>query len=302
MSPITGILLKIASVFLMTAMSALVKYASDTVPPGEAVFFRSLFAFPPLLIWLAMRRELAVGLKTERPVGHLWRGLVGGTAMGLMFLGLSFLPLPEVTAIFYATPIFVTIFAAMFLGEPVRVFRVITVLTGLAGVLVVMQPRLTALNGGGDLGMAFGALAVFTATVFAALAQITVRHLTKTEHIAAIVFYFTATTTALSLLTLPFGWVMPEGPVLWALIGAGLLGGAGQILLTASYRHADAAVIASFEFISIVLAIIVGYVAFSDIPTTQMIIGAVLVVISGLALAWREHRLKIAQAKVKLVR
>ncbi|MBE3638741.1 DMT family transporter [Mangrovicoccus algicola] len=302
MSPITGILLKIASVFLMTAMSALIKYASDTVPPGEAVFFRSLFAFPPLLVWLAMRGELRHGLRTDRPLGHLWRGLVGGTAMGLMFLGLSFLPLPEVTAIFYATPIFVTIFAAMFLGEPVRAFRVATVVTGLAGVLVVMQPRLTALNGGGDLGMALGALAVFTATVFAAMAQITVRHLTKTEHIAAIVFYFTATTTALSLLTLPFGWVMPQGPVLWALIGAGLLGGVGQILLTASYRHADAAVIASFEFISIVLAILVGYAVFAEIPTVQMMIGAALVVASGLALAWREHRLKIAQAKVKLVR
>ena len=302
MSPITGILLKIGSVILMTVMSALIKYASDTVPPGESVFFRSLFAFPPLLLWLALRGELRVGLKTDRPVGHLWRGLVGGMAMGLMFLGLTFLPLPEVTAIFYATPIFVTIFAAMFLGEPVRLFRVVTVLIGLAGVLVVMQPRLTALDGGGDLGMALGALAVFTATVFAAMAQITVRHLTKTEHIAAIVFYFTATTTLLSLLTLPFGWVMPEPPVLWALIAAGLLGGAGQILLTASYRHADAAVIASFEFISIVLAIVVGYVVFADVPTVQMIVGAVLVVASGLALAWREHRLKIAQAKVKLVR
>ncbi|WP_172330760.1 DMT family transporter [Mangrovicoccus sp. HB161399] len=302
MSPITGILLKIASVFLMTAMSALIKYASATVPPGETVFFRSLFAFPPLLAWLAMRGELGVGLRTERPFGHLWRGLVGGMAMGLMFLGLTFLPLPEVTAIFYATPIFVTIFAAMFLGEPVRIFRVVTILVGLAGVLVVMQPRLTALDGGGDIAMALGALSVFTATVFAAMAQITVRHLTKTEHIAAIVFYFTATTTVLSLLTLPFGWVLPQAPVLWALIGAGLLGGAGQILLTASYRHADAAVIASFEFISIVLAIIVGYMVFAEVPTWQMITGATLVVLSGLALAWREHRLKIAQAKVKLVR
>ncbi len=302
MSPITGILLKIASVVLMTAMSALIKYASETVPAGESVFFRSLFAFPPLLAWLAMRGELKVGLRTDRPLSHLWRGLVGGMAMGLMFLGLTFLPLPEVTAIFYATPIFVTIFAAMFLGEPVRVFRVVTVLVGLAGVLVVMQPRLTALNGGADIAMALGALSVFTATVFAAMAQITVRHLTKTEHIAAIVFYFTATTTLLSLLTLPFGWIVPQGPVLWALIGAGLLGGAGQILLTASYRHADAAVIASFEFISIVLAILVGYAVFSEVPTIQMLIGASLVVASGLALAWREHRLKIAQAKVKLVR
>ncbi|MGB0661351.1 MAG: DMT family transporter [Mangrovicoccus sp.] len=301
MSPLTGILLKLGSVAMFIAMSSCVKYAADWVPPGEAVFFRSLFAFPPILIWLSFRRELSIGLRTERPFGHLWRGLVGATAMGLMFLGLALLPLPEVTAIFYATPIFVTIFAAMFLGEPIRVFRVATIMLGLVGVAIVMQPRLTGLEAD-DAWQALGALSVLTATVFAALAQITVRHLTKTEHVAAIVFYFTATTTVLSLLTAPFGWTMPPWDVTAALICSGLVGGVAQILLTSSYRYADAAVIASFEFMSIVLALVVGYVLFAEIPSLQMLIGAGLVVASGLALAWREQRLQVQRPRAKLVK
>lgn len=300
MSPIPGILLKLASVALFVAMSSLVKYA-EGVPPGEAVFFRSLFAFPPLLIWLASRGELTQGLRTERPLGHLWRGIVGATAMGLMFLGLSLLPLPEVTAIFYATPIIVTILAAMFLDEPIRVFRMVTILIGLVGVVVVMVPRMSGIESG-DAAQALGALAVLTATVFAALAQITVRHLTKTEHVAAIVFYFTATTMVLSLLTAPFGWVMPSWDATIALIFSGLLGGIAQILLTASYRYADAAVIASFDFMGIVLALVAGYVLFAEVPTVWMLSGAALVVVSGLALAWREQYLQVQRSRVKLVK
>lgn len=82
MSPITGILLKIGSVALFVAMSSFVKFASDVVPPGQAVFFRSLFAFPPILIWLALRKEMRIGLRTERPLGHVWRGWSGRPPWG----------------------------------------------------------------------------------------------------------------------------------------------------------------------------------------------------------------------------
>ncbi|MEM8553349.1 MAG: DMT family transporter [Pseudomonadota bacterium] len=302
MSPLTGIALKLASVVMFIAMSSFAKVAAETMPPGQTVFFRSLFAFPAILIWLAMRGELSVGLRTDRPLGHLWRGLIGGTAMGLMFMALGLLPLPEVTAIFYATPIFVTVFAAMFLGERIRVFRVSVILLGLVGVGIVMQPRLTGWSSG-DAWQAIGAMAVFVATIFAALAQITVRHLTKTEHVAAIVFYFTATTTFLSLLTAPFGWVWPTPDLWFVLLAMGLVGGVAQILLTASFRYADAAVIASFEFMSIIMALVVGYVIFAEIPTTQMLIGSALVVVAGLAMAWRERQLQLQRAYgVKLVK
>ena len=120
MKPGLGIALKLVSVALFTVMAALIKDVSARVPSGQVVFFRSAFAIPVILIWIAARGELATGLRTVNTMGHVWRGLVGTAAMGLGFLGLGLLPLPESTAIGYAMPLLTVVFAAMFLGEEVR--------------------------------------------------------------------------------------------------------------------------------------------------------------------------------------
>ncbi|HHX90011.1 MAG TPA: DMT family transporter, partial [Paracoccus sp.] len=208
MQPVRGVLLKIGSVLVFIVMASLIKYTADTIPPGEAVFFRSLFAMPVILAWLGWRHELRKGLRTAHPMGHVWRGVVGTMAMGLGFAGLAFLPLPEVTAIGYAAPLLVVIFAAMFLGEEVGLFRISAVVLGVVGVLIVLSPRLSV---GADLSHAeaLGAVLVLGGAVFAALAQIFVRKLVATESTSAIVFYFSLTATLLSLFTLPFGWAVP---------------------------------------------------------------------------------------------
>ena len=87
------------------------------MPPGQAVFFRSFFAIPVIVAWLAMTGGLRHGFDTLYPMGHVWRGLVGTMAMGLGFTALGLLPLPEATALGYAAPLLTVIFAAMFLGE-----------------------------------------------------------------------------------------------------------------------------------------------------------------------------------------
>ena len=140
-------------------------------------------------------------------------GVVGTCAMGLGFAGLALLPLPEVTAIGYAAPLLTVVFAAMFLGEEVRIFRISAVALGLVGVLIVLSPRLTSLRDG-ELATAeaLGAMLVLGGAVFAALAQVFVRKLVVTESTSAIVFWFSMTATVLSLVTLPFGWVMPAPP------------------------------------------------------------------------------------------
>ena len=167
---------------------------------------------PVIIGWLWMQGQLRDGLKVKKPLDHFFRGFVGVTAMGLMFAGLGLLPLPEVTAIGYAAPLFVVILAAMFLGEEVRVFRLSTVALGLVGVLIVLSPRLQIGADAVNSGEAFGAMVVLCAALCAALAQVFVRKLVQTEQTAAIVFWFSVTATGLSLLTLPWGWVLPEAP------------------------------------------------------------------------------------------
>ncbi len=296
-NPLRGIALKIASVCIFVAMASLIKATSGQVPPGQAVFFRSTFAVPVIVAWLALRHELHVGLKTKNPMAHVWRGLVGTSAMGLSFTGLGLLPLPEVTAIGYAAPILVVVFAAMFLGEQVRAFRLSMVALGLAGVLVVLSPRLQVDPATAGAGETLGAVVVLLAAVCAALAQVFVRKMVATESTAAIVFYFSLTASALSLLTLPWGWAWPPLWALGLLVLAGLLGGVGQILLTSSYRHADASLIAPFEYTSMLLAILVGYTVFAEVPTRTMLIGAAMVVTAGVAIILRERQLGLQRGR-----
>jgi len=298
MRPLRGISFKIASVLVFIVMAALIKATSGHVPPGQAVFFRSLFAIPVIVAWLAWRNELGAGLRTAQPMGHVWRGFVGTCAMGLGFAGLGFLPLPEVTAIGYAAPLLTVVFAAMFLGENVRLFRMSAVALGLAGVLIVLSPRLTTLTDGQvQTAEALGATLVLGGAVFAALAQVFVRRLVMTETTSAIVFWFSATATILSLVTLPFGWVVPGPAEAVMLVAAGLLGGVGQILLTTSYREADASVVAPFEYVSMLFALAFGYFLFDEVPTLTMLTGALLIVTAGILIIWRERQLGLERAR-----
>ena len=296
MQPIHGIAFKVASVCLFMCMASLIKATAEIVPPGQAVFFRSFFALPIILGWLAMRHELRDGWKTNNPLGHLWRGLIGTSAMGLGFMGLGLLPLPEVTAIGYAAPLLVVIFAAMFLDEKVGVFRLSTVALGMAGVLIVLSPRLSVALG---VTETLGAIVVFMSAVFAAMAQVFVRKLVATEGTAAIVFWFTVTSSLLSLLTIPWGWVWPGWQAGGLLVCAGLLGGVGQIFLTSSYRYADASLVAPFDYTSMILALGIGYFVFNEVPTPTMLIGAVIVIFAGVLIIWRERALGIQRGKAR---
>jgi drug/metabolite transporter (DMT)-like permease len=297
MQPLRGIALKIISVCIFVCMASLIKATAAHVPPGQAVFFRSFFAIPVILAWLALRGELRHGLSTKNPMGHFWRGLVGTTAMGLGFAALGLLPLPEVTALGYAAPILVVIFAAMFLNEQVRAFRLTAVAIGLAGVLIVLSPRLSV--GADALGTreTLGAMVVLMGAVFTALAQIFVRKLVATEDTAAIVFWFSVTATCLSLVTIPWGWVWPNLREAGMLILAGILGGFGQIFLTSSYRYADASVIAPFEYTSMLLALLVGYFLFDEVPTPVTLSGAALIILAGVLIIWRERQLGLERAR-----
>jgi len=297
MHPLRGILLKVASVCVFVAMSSLIKATAGHVPPGEAVFFRSFFAIPVIVVWLAMRRELHLGVRTNNPLGHFWRGLIGTTSMGLGFAGLGLLPLPEVTAIGYASPLLVVIFAAMFLNEKVGIYRLGAVALGMAGVLIVLSPRLTVGASGADAREALGAMVVLGAAFFASLAQVFVRKLVATESTATIVFWFSITASALSTVTIFWGWVIPAPREAIFLIIAGLLGGVGQILLTSSYRLADASVIAPFEYTSMILAIGVGFFVFGEVPTSVMLLGASIIIAAGVIIILREHYLGLERAK-----
>jgi drug/metabolite transporter (DMT)-like permease len=292
-----AIIFKILSVFLFVVMAGIIKSVSGHVPPGQSVFFRSFFAIPVIVVWLMMRKELRIGFKTQNPMNHVWRGVIGTSAMAMTFGALGLLPLPEMTAIGYAMPIFVVIFAAMFLNETVRLFRLVTVAVGLIGVMIIMAPRLSV--DVIDVTETLGAVLALGAAVGAALAQVFIRKLTKTETTSSIVFWFSVTASGLSLLTIYWGWVVPTPKEAALLILAGFIGGVGQILLTSSYRLADASFVAPFEYSSMLFSIAIGFAFFDEVPTLTTLVGAAVVIVAGIMIIWRERQLGLERSKTR---
>lgn len=293
-----GIFLMLSAITFFTFMAAFIK-AADNVPAGQAMFFRSVLALPVILIWMVTHGGIRKGIATTSRRNHAVRGIVGSCSMGLGFAGLKFLPLPEVTAIQFVTPIATVLLAALILGERFRLVRIAAVMLGFVGVVIIVAPRLSVGLGSVE---ALGVLLVLGSAFLAALAQIFVKGMAGQESTTAIVFWFTATSSVLSLVTIPFGWVWPTGPEAGFLIGAGLLGGVGQILLTSSYRFADAGVLAPFTYVSMLWSVLIGFIWFNEIPTLGMLAGAALVICAGVIIVLRERQLGLdatARRKVK---
>ena len=301
MNPVRGILLKLLSVALFSVMAACVKAARDVAPAGEAVFFRSAIALVPVLAYAAWTGRLAAATATRNLRGHFWRGVVGASAMGLTFAALGLLPLPEVIAIGFAAPLLATILAVFLLGEVVRVYRWSAVVVGLVGVVVMVWPRLTVIGGGASLadGASLGAALALGAAFLVALAQIHVRWLTRTEPTIAIVFWFHVTCSLASLATLPFGWIWPSGEVWALLVVAGLFGGVAQILLTESYKLADASTIAPFDYSAMLYGLLIGWLVFAEVPEPMVFAGAGLGVGAGPFILWGERRLRLLGARTR---
>jgi drug/metabolite transporter (DMT)-like permease len=295
-----GIGLKVASVAVFVAMSTCIKFAGQ-LPAGEIVFFRSFFAVLPVLTLFAWRGELRRALVTHQPFGHLARGVVGVTAMGMGFFALTRLPLPEAITLNYAQPLAVVVLSAIFLHETIRIYRWSAVVIGLVGVSIVSWPKLTLFGSasGLDEGEALGVVAALTAAAMGAMALLLVRRLVRTESSATIVLWFSLTASVVALLTLPFGWQALSAQQAAFLIAAGICGGLAQILMTESYRHAEASTVAPFEYTSMILGIVVGYFAFGDLPTVHTLVGGTIVVGAGIFIIWREHRLGIERARAR---
>jgi drug/metabolite transporter (DMT)-like permease len=297
--PLLGIALKILSALAFTVMSAAIKHVSATYPTGELVFFRSAFAVVPLLVWLGWRGDLVNSVRTSNFKGHFLRGIISSCGMFSGFLALSYLPLSDAVAIGYASPLVVVVLAALMLHEKVRAYRWTAVVVGLAGVLVMLAPHLGAGTMAGALsgGPAVGAMFALFGAVCAAVATIQVRRLLATEKTGAIVLYFSLFTALLGLATVFLGWRMPDAADFALLVMIGILGGIGQILLTQSYRYADASLVAPFEYTTMLWAFLIGWFVFGQAPQQTVVAGAVIVALSGLFVLWRERQLGLIRTK-----
>lgn len=282
-NPGLGIALRVAAMFCMAGLAALVKWCSAKgVPVLEIIFFRNAFAFVPVLLYIWKTSGFGV-LKTRRPVGHFMRSSVGLVAMVCGFTAVSMLPLTQSTSISFSSPLFMTALSALILHEPVGRHRWAAVSVGFIGVVIMVHPDPSHFAG---VGVIFG----LVSALGVAGAMIAIRELGATEPGPTIVFYFTLAGAVVGLASLPFGWVMPDLQTLILLICIGLLGGIGQLLLTEALRRATVAVIAPFDYTQLVWASLIGFFVWQETPQALTWLGALVVAASGIYILWRETR------------
>jgi drug/metabolite transporter (DMT)-like permease len=277
-----GILFMLLGTALFTFNDALGKWMVASVAVGQLLFIRSASALIVLLpvVYRAGWREVFV---IAQPGRHAVRLLLIVGEVACFYLAVRHLPLADVMAVYQATPLIVTVLAIPLLGEAVGWRRGIAVGVGFIGVLLVLQPE-----GGVFTAPALIALAGSTAY---ALMMIVTRQVRQTGALSLIV-YHTLAVGAAGLLTLPWGWetVDVQGIAYLALIG--VVATAAHMCMNQGLRLAPAAVVAPFTYTSLLWAILLGWLFFADLPTPLMLLGAAIIVASGLFVLHRERQIK----------
>ncbi len=301
MKVVHAILIKLLSVLLFAIMSVLVRWMGERVPLGQVVDFRSAFAILPVVLIYAWRGELWMAVRTERPLGHLGRGMISVAGMFLNFAALARLPLADANALSFAAPLITVALAALILKENVRVYRWTAVAVGFVGVVVMLWPYLDIGHVTESAAATVGAACALTAAFTNAGSVIQTRRLTASETTSSIVFYFSVICMLFGAATLPFAWHTPTLPELSALVAVGIIGGLSHIFLTESYRYASASTVAPFDYVAMLWAFLFGYVFFDEIPSLSVFAGSAIVAGSGLFVIWRERRRGIERIRTSAI-
>lgn len=279
-----GIALRIGATSCFGLMAAMIKLGYDRgVSTPELIFLRFSVGLVPLFAWIAWSGNYGAW-RTARPMAHVARGLIGLATMGFAFSALSYLPLAEATTIGFAAPLFAVMLSALVLREPVGRHRWSAVAIGFVGVLIVMRP-------GGSHIPAEGLIIALIAAFGTACVTITIRQIGRTEGTQTTVLWFTLCAVAASALLMPFSAQAHDNATWAILIALGLFGGTAQIFLTASLRFAPVPVVAPFDYVQLLWAVLLGWAIWDTHPAFTTWAGAAVIVGCGLYTVWREARL-----------
>ena len=273
----------VGSVVCFSIMDICVKWL-DYYPVGQVLFLRFFIGFIPIF-FIIPKDKLFNFYKTSRPGLHAFRAFTGAAAIIALFVGLRELPLADVVSLTFGGPIFVTVASIFFLSEKVGIKRWSAVFLGFIGMLLIVQPAFVDLN--------FYYITPIIFCIFFACVAISVRSLSKTEPNYRIAFYFTFLCSLLGIATIFKGdWVLPNRIDLGIFIIMGLCGSVANLLLTQSYRLAEASLVTPIKYLSLVFAIVFGFLIWSEIPKLLTLFGALLVITSSLIIFMRENKLK----------
>lgn len=282
--PLTGIALRLLTALLLAVMFALVKLAAMRgVNLIETLFYRQIGS-ALCAVGLVAAGPGFGSLRTRRVGAHVFRMGLGMSAMALNFLAMIMLPLAEATAIGFTVPIFSVVLAALLLAEPTGKWRWGAVAAGFLGVLIIVQPSR------GEVPLAGAGVATVAALLTAAV-TIVIRQLGRTERASTTVFWF-AFSSLVPLGVLMIWFAGKHDAATWAILaGMALAGGLAQLTLTGALRLAPVALVMPMDYSMLLWTTLFGAWLFAELPTPWVWAGAPIIILSGLVIVWREHRL-----------
>lgn len=286
--PGLGITCMLVGGIFMSLNNATLKLLSEGYPIGEIAFIRSIFVWLPLYIFISRAGGVAK-LRILSYGGHLVRGLCLVGSLFLYILAVRHLPLADVTAITFSTPLYVTAMAPFLLKEPVGWRRWSAVIFGFAGVVVIVRP--------GETAFALIALVPVVSSFFSALQDVVTRRMMRTESADAVLSTTTAIVMIAGLATLPFGWLVPTWFDFGLMAVSGLITGISHRLVIEAFRQAEAVVISPFRYVTIIWAILLGYAIWGDLPDLWVLLGVAMVIASGIYIFHREIVLRTRERK-----
>lgn len=268
----------------MALLSSMDAMAKSLTMAGVAVMqilaVRSCLIVPTLFISFVARGKVHE-LKPVNVRAQLARGLVGSSAPICFFLGITHIPLTDAVVVFFCSVFFTTLLAIIFLREKVGIHRWMSIIAGFIGVLIVIGPK-----GGGSLG---GYILVLLGSLTYSILFISGRYLSRTETVASMVMSFNVCTGVVSLALLPWFWSALSASELALISLLSALALAGHYTITMAFSKAEASVLAPFEYISILWAVLLDIIIWQISPALSTLAGATVIVASGLYIVHRER-------------
>lgn len=276
-----AIVMMLVSTLFFGSMAVMIRLASAELHPFEIAFFRNLFGFA-FALPLLLRHGIGL-LRTSHLSLYFVRCLIGIGSMLCGFWAIVHLPLAEAISISYAAPLFVTIGAALVLGEVVRIRRWTAVVVGFLGVLLIVRPGAASFN--------VHTLAALAAAVLSGSVAISIKFLSRTEKPDAIVLYTTLLWVPMSLVPALFVWTWPHGITWLWVVMAGFFGTAGHMFWTRALKLGDASLLTPISFVQVLVVGVYGWLLFDETVDRWTVAGATVVLASNYYIAYRETKL-----------
>ena len=281
--PVLGMAAAVGAFLAFSVMNVFAKLLADQHSVIEIAFYRNVIASLPFLavVFLGGRRDILI--IRSKPGVIVFRAVLGTLTLAITFAAYALMPMAETAALLFTASLFIPVLGVIFLRERVGPWRWSAVLVGFIGVYIMLDPE-------GGL-TTVGLTVALTAALLQAIMSVLLRHLGGFERPETVSMYFFLIGTAMTALAMPFVARMPTMDELPLFIGVGLAGAAAQWLYTVAMKHTPAAVVAIFNYSSIVWATLFGWLIWNEWPASVVLLGAAVVIASNILIIWRERTL-----------